>query len=167
MLGAVNGVHALMRNILPHLPDWGGCMAHSPSNMLKAATPLLGTSFIKVIPAFHSYLSSQSLHRMRNYKDMAHSLGLKPSEIPKMIDVRFRVIVKLADWLVKDNDCVYPFIKDLAMKVQSEEFKEPTETEIILLNHYYDNHIECLLLANFIFDIGVNIIEFLDFFEFI
>ena len=140
-------------------------MAHSPSNMLKAATPLLGMSFIKAISAFHSYLSSQSLHRMRNCKEMAHSLGLKPCEIPKMIDVQFRVIVKLADWLVKDNECVYPFIKDLVMKVQSGEVKEPTETEIILLNHYYDNHIECLLSANFISDISVTMIEFLNFFE--
>ena len=96
---------------------------------------------------------------------MAHSLCLKPCEIPKMMDVRFRVIVKLADWLLKDNECVYPFIKDLAMKVKSGEVKEPTGTEIILLNHYYDNHIECLLSANFISDIGVTIIEFLDFFE--
>lgn len=48
MLGSMNGVHALMRETLPHLPDWGGCMAHSPSNMLKAATPFLGESFIKV-----------------------------------------------------------------------------------------------------------------------
>ena len=48
MLGAINGVHAIMRESLTHLPDWGGCMAHSPSNMLKAATPYLGDSFIKV-----------------------------------------------------------------------------------------------------------------------
>ena len=48
MLGSINGVHAIMRKALPHLPDWGGCMAHSPSNMLKAATPFLGESFIKV-----------------------------------------------------------------------------------------------------------------------
>ena len=48
MLGSKNGVHALMRESLPYLPDWGGCMAHSPSNMLKAATPFLGKSFIKV-----------------------------------------------------------------------------------------------------------------------
>ena len=48
MLGSMNGVHTIMRESLPHLPDWGGCMAHSPSNMLKAATPFLGESFIKV-----------------------------------------------------------------------------------------------------------------------
>ena len=101
---------------------------------------------------------------MRGYKEMAKSLGLSPSEIPKMIDVRFRVIVKLADWLVKDDACVYSFIQELARKVQKGEVKEPTETEITLLNHYFDNHIECLLSANIISDIGAIIIEFLDFF---
>lgn len=165
MLGKIGGVHTIMRESLPHLPDWGGCMAHNPSNMLKSATPLLGESFIKAIPAFHSYLSSQSLHRYRSYKDMAIKLGLNPSEIPKMFEVRFRVIVKLADWLCKNDDCVFPFIEDLAGKVKTGEHKEPTETEIILLNHYYDNHLECILSASFISDIGVPILEFLDFFE--
>ena len=45
---------------------------------------------------------------------MARGLGLNPSEVPKMLDVRFRVIVRLADWLCKDDACVYPFIQDLA-----------------------------------------------------
>ena len=26
MLGTENGVHALMRKVLPHIPDWGGCI---------------------------------------------------------------------------------------------------------------------------------------------
>ena len=62
MLGEFGGVHTIKRESLPHLPDWGGCMAHSPSNMLKSTTPNLGESFNKVIPSFHSYLYSQSLH---------------------------------------------------------------------------------------------------------
>ena len=63
MLGKFKGVHALMRERLPWLPDWGGCMAHSPSNMLKAATACLGGSFMKTVSSFHTYLQSQSLHR--------------------------------------------------------------------------------------------------------
>ena len=118
-----------------------------------------------VIPAFHTYLSSQSLHRLRSYKEMARGLGLIPSEVPKMLDVRFRVIVRLADWLCKDDNCVYPFIQDLANRVKSGQVKEPTDTEITILNNYYDNYIECILSASFISDIGVTIIEFLDFFE--
>ena len=96
---------------------------------------------------------------------MADSLGLSPSQVPKMLDVRFRVIVRLADWLCKDDGCVYPFIEDLARRIRTGEVKEPTETEITLLNHYYDNYIECILSASFISDIGVVIINFLDCFE--
>lgn len=85
---------------------------------------------------------------------MAQSLELNPSEVPKMLDVRFRVIVRLADWLCKDDPCVYPFIQDLAGRVKNKEVKEPTKTEITLLNHYYDNYVECMLSASFISDIG-------------
>ena len=63
VLGKFKGVHALMRKRLPWLPDWGGCMAHSPSNMLKAATSHLGESFMMSVSSFHTYLQSQSLHR--------------------------------------------------------------------------------------------------------
>ena len=41
MLGSMNGVHTIMRESLPHLPD-------CPTNILKAATRFLGESFIKV-----------------------------------------------------------------------------------------------------------------------
>ena len=61
---------------------------------------------------------------------MAQHLGLSSIEIPKMLEVRFRVIVKLADWLCKDDECVFPFIEDLAVNVKTGEVKEPTETEI-------------------------------------
>ena len=63
MLGKFKGVHALLRERLPWLPDWGGCMAHSPSNMLKAATVCLPESFMKSVSSLHTYLQSQSLHR--------------------------------------------------------------------------------------------------------
>jgi hypothetical protein len=63
MLGRFGGVHAIMRKRLPWLPDWEGCMAHSPINMLKTATPYLGESFMKVVTSLHTYLQSQSLHR--------------------------------------------------------------------------------------------------------
>ena len=63
MLGKFKGVHALLRERLPWLPDWGGCMAHSPSNMLKAATACLPESFMKSVSSLHTYLQSQSLHR--------------------------------------------------------------------------------------------------------
>ena len=96
----------------------------------------------------------------RNYRDMATELGLIPKEVPKMLEVRFKVIVELANWNIQDNGCVYPFIECLAQKVKSGEKKEPTETEIILLNLYYDDYVNFMLSANFISDIGEPILDF-------
>ena len=48
MIGAENGVHALFRKILPHLPSWGGCVAHDSSNILKSAVPKLAPNLIKL-----------------------------------------------------------------------------------------------------------------------
>ena len=48
MIGAENGVHALFRKILPHLPSWGGCVAHDSSNILKSAVPKLAPNLTKL-----------------------------------------------------------------------------------------------------------------------
>ena len=85
-------------------------------------------------------------------------MGLKVGAVPKMLDVRFRVIVNLTDWVLKDDIGVYGFIDELARKVKDGKIKELTETELLLLNKYYDNYIEFLLSASFISDIGVHII---------
>ena len=39
MIGAGNGVHALFRKILPHLPSWGGCVADDSSNNTQVSCP--------------------------------------------------------------------------------------------------------------------------------
>ena len=95
---------------------------------------------------------------------MSDDLGLDPSSIPKMLSVRFRVIQKLANWLLKDDACVYNFIEDLAQKVKSGE-KVPTDTEAILLEHYYGHYILTILTASFLSEVSTPIIQFIDFFE--
>ena len=61
---------------------------------------------------------------------MSSELGLEPSAIPKMLAVRFRVIAKLANWLLRDDECVYAFIEELAERVKSGDTL-PTETEMV------------------------------------
>ena len=95
---------------------------------------------------------------------MSSELGLEPSAIPKMLAVRFRVIAKLANWLLRDDECVYAFIEDLAERVKSGDTL-PTETEMVLLEHYYGNYVETMLSARFVSDISAPIIAFIDFFE--
>ena len=95
---------------------------------------------------------------------MCEELGQDPSSIPKMLSVRFRVIEKLAKWLVKDDACVFSFIEDLAERVKSGR-TVPTETETILLEHYWGKYIETLLTASFLSEVSTPIIGFIDFFE--
>ena len=95
---------------------------------------------------------------------MCAGLGLDPSSIPKMLSVRFRVIEKLAKWLVKDDACVFAFIEDLAERVKSGR-TVPTETESVLLKNYWGKYIETLLTASFLAEVSAPIIDFIDFFE--
>ena len=99
-------------------------MAHSPLNMLKAATPHMG-AFMKVLPAFHTYLTSQSVHRWHKYIKFSNSLGLRVGFVPKMLDVWFCIIVNLANWVLKDDHSVYGFINELARNVKDGTIKEP------------------------------------------
>ena len=80
---------------------------------------------------------------------MCEELGLDPSSILKMLSVHFRVIAKLASWLLKDDDCVFAFMQDLSKKVKSGR-TVPTETETVLLEHYWGKYIETLLTASFL-----------------
>ena len=105
MIGADNGVHALFRKILsPPLPSWRGCVAHDASNILKSAVPKLAPNLTKLYSALRSYLNTGSLHRRRKYEDVCAENGLIPQAIPQMLDVRFRVIVRLAKWMEDDED---------------------------------------------------------------
>ena len=82
-----------------------------------------------------------------------------------MLEVRFRVIANLANWIIKNHDGVYEFISSLASMVKENENYDPTETEMTILTHFYDNYIHFMLSAYFISDIGKIIIDFLDYFE--
>ena len=106
MIGADNGVHALFRKILPHLPSWGGCVAHDASNILKSAVPKLAPNLTKLYSALRTYLNTGSLHRRRKYEGVCAENGLIPQAIPQMLDVRFRVIVRLAKWMEDDERCL-------------------------------------------------------------
>ena len=107
MLGSDNGVHALMRRRLPHLPSWGGCTCHDLSNLLKAAFPKLNSNLGKLYSTWHSYLSSQSLHRKREYEEACREEGLEPHAIPAMCDTRFRMNIRFAKWMERDDHCLY------------------------------------------------------------
>ena len=82
-----------------------------------------------------------------------------------MIDVRFRVIVRLAKWMEDDKRCIYLFIKHLEEVLKAEPNKEPTETEMTILTEYKCNYFEIRLKNKFILGVSSPLIKFLNFFE--
>ena len=165
MIGKDNGVHTLMRKILPHLPSWGGCVAHDASNILKSAVPKLSPNLTKMYSALHSYLNTASLHRKRKYEDVCAENGLIPQAVPQMLDIRFRVIVRLAKWMEDDDRCIYLYIKQLEDSLRAEPNKEPSDTEMTILTEYKSNYLEVRLTNKFILDVSSPLIKFLNIFE--
>lgn len=66
MIGEVGGLHALMRQRIPHLPHWGGCSCHDCSNILKAGVSKLDPNITELYSRLYTYLSSGSLHRYKS-----------------------------------------------------------------------------------------------------
>jgi hypothetical protein len=165
MLGQLNGVQAIFRRRVPTLPDWGGCLGHDSSLMLKYGITKLDPEFITVSTAFQSYINGVSLHRKREYETFCLNLGLQPSKPPKHFDVRFRVINSQAHWLEKDDRCLYLFISELADRVKRGEEKDLTDTQMVLLEKYLGNYYEFRLNTKFLCDISDVIIKFLNTFE--
>ena len=165
MLGRLNGVQAIFRRRVPTLPNWGGCSGHDSSLMLKHGVPKLDPYFIKVSTAFQSYLSGVSLHRRREYAAFCLNLGLKHSQPPKHIDIRFRVINGQAHWLEQNDRSLYLFVCQLAEKVKSGDHKDITDAEMVLLETYLGNYFHFRLNTKIICDFSDLIIKFLNTFE--
>ena len=80
----------------------------------------VSTNLTKMYSALHSYLNTASLHSKRKYEDVCAENGLILQAVPQMLDVRFRVIVRLAKWMEDDNRCIYLFIKQLEESLRAE-----------------------------------------------
>ena len=171
MIGSLNGFHVKIREEIPTLPnlDLGGCGSHDCSNVLKNAVKKLKNPILKVYHALPSYLSSQSLHRFQKYQEFCQEHGLDPRNPPKMIDVRFRVITGLAEWMLKDDEAIYGFLKENLTKEKLLRGKademEGTETQRLLTEHYLENYVEVKLTNLFIVEVSDTLMKFLNTFE--
>ena len=103
ILGEENGVQAILNRKMTHLPEFGGCLAHDCSNVLKSAVDKLHPDLLKIYHSLPSYILSQSIHRWRNYLEFCSEVGLDPRNPPKMFEVRFRVLPKMAQWMERDD----------------------------------------------------------------
>ena len=165
MLGEDGGVHTLLRQRLPHLPHWGGCSCHDCSNILKAGVSKLNSSLTSLYSHLHSYLSTVSLHRLREYEEYCHSLGLVTHRIPDFLDVRFRTITSCAEWMEKDYCCLYRWFEKLTQEVKEGKHKDITAAEQVILREFSSNYFTVRLCNKFIFDVSQPIVTCINHFE--
>lgn len=81
-----------------------------------------------------------------------------------MIEVRFKVTVRLSQWMEDDERCIYLFVKKLEQILKTDTTKETTETEITIWTEYWNNYLELRLTNKFILDVSAPLI-FSIFFE--
>ena len=165
MLGKDNGVQARLRQEIPHIPDFGGCPAHDCSNVLKSTLLKLHPDMLKIYHALPTYLASQSMHRWRDYVDFCSENGFDIKNPPKMIEVRFRVVPSIAAWMERDDRAIYGYLSQLVKDVKTGVNKDPTETEMTLLEKYMGNYVEVRLTNKFLLDVTAPLMKFLDTFE--
>ena len=75
-----------------------------------------------------------------------------------MIEVRFKVTVRLSQWMEDDERCIYLFVKKLEQILKTDTTKETTETEITILTEYRNNYLELRLTNKFILDVSAPLI---------
>ena len=165
MLGDEGGVHALLRQRLPHLPHWGGCSCHDCSNILKAGVSKLNSNLTNLYSQLHTYLSTSSLHRLREYEEFCHSHGLEPQGIPDFLDVRFRTITNCASWMEGDDQCLYMWFQKIINEVMLGTMKDLTQAEQFILKEFSSNYITVKLTNKFILDISEPILTCINHFE--
>ena len=65
----------------------------------------------------------------------------------------------------EDERCIYIFIKQPENSLKENYKREPTDTEMIILQEYKCNYMELRLTNKFILDVSEPLINFLDYFE--
>ena len=113
----------------------------------------------------HTHLSTSSLHRKREYEEFCASKGLQPHKIPDFLDVRFRTITSCADWMEKDDRCLYLWFQKLTLEIKQGVHKDVTPAEQFILKEFSSNYITLRLCNKFILDVSGPILTLINHFE--
>lgn len=164
MIGKVKGAQKFLRDEVPTVPDWGGCVDHDLPNILKAALKVLCTVLTTIYPAMFGCLAKHSMHKKREFESLEEWVGGDIKKVPKWLDVRFRVIKRLAEWCESQDRALYLYFSDMKGRVEEGKY-EASETEMIVLENYLENYLEVRLSQCFVLCAGEVFIELINFFE--
>ena len=163
MLGRFQGCHENAKKVVPTLPDLGGCNCHDPSNAMKAGLKIMMPDMTKLYKSIYANLEKHSIVKNRLFREIGEELGILYKHVPKYIDVRFRYVPLVANYILENDRALYVYYKDYQRQVQNG--KSPSETEKIILDTFLGNYIEVRLTNLFLVEVCQPMIDFIDFFE--
>ena len=117
MLGKYQGCHENAKKVVPTLPDLGGCNAHDPSNAIRCGLTAMDANMTTLDKAIYANLEKHSIVKNRLFKEVGEELGLIFKHVPKFIDVRFRYVSLLAEYMTDNDRALYVYYKDLNNQV--------------------------------------------------
>ena len=164
MIGRFGGLIMELRKMCRWLPNFGGCESHDASNILKHGVKAMNKNLINLYSCLWGNLEKHSVKKTREYIKECKELEMEYQHVPKFIEVRFRIISKLASFMERNDRSLYVHYKNLA-----DDFKigkiELSETEMKIIEIYIKNYIEIRLLNKFLIWISKPFVDFIDFFE--
>ena len=164
MLGVAKGAVTLLRTKIETLTDFGCCSAHDLSNILKGGVNSLCPYLTSMFSAIHSSINSLSMHKKRDFERMEEWLGLEIKKVPKFIDVRFRVIMRLCEWIESQNRALYVYFSELKEAVLKGS-KEASEAEMVVMELFLGNYLEVSLNIAFLLEVGRPVMDMISYFE--
>ena len=99
MLGKHKGAHTMAKNKVPQLPDLGGCGCHDACNCLKKGVVAMNSDLVALWKATYPCLEKASMKKTLHYEELCEELGQVYRHTPKYLEVRFRYLMSLTDYL--------------------------------------------------------------------
>ena len=164
MLGKEKGCHTILKVHVPTLPDTGGCFAHIGCNIIKQGVKTLNPNLTTIFKCIHSNLEKHSQKKNRRFRDINEYLGQEYRHVPRFVDVRFRVVMTLVDYLEDNDTSLHAYYTEVADEYKKGD-RELSESETLILEHYLGNYILVRLQNKFLKASCKEIINFIDFFE--
>ena len=99
MLGKHKGAHTMAKKKVPQLPDLGGCGCHDACNCLKKGVVAMNSDLVALWKATYPCLEKASMKKTLHYEELCEELGQVYRHTPKYLEVRFRYLMSLTDYL--------------------------------------------------------------------
>jgi hypothetical protein len=103
--------------------------------------------------------------RKREYEAFCKERGLAPRAVPSHCETRFRMNIKLCQWMEDDDRGLYQFATKIKDDLESGVKKDITEAEKVILKDFLGDYIVVRLNNKFFLDVAAPVLKLINFFE--